>query len=360
MGCQIMSILFKLNLITKTILFWIVTEQNDTNCWFYDDLSLEFNWTLAYATTPSTDTGPDGDHTFILSNDPSVQGHFKFIEASRPRLAGDRARLLSNPIIPHHGGQCFSFFYHMYGSSTGTLRIQLTYNSGKSFTKLWEMSGPQGNQWKGEKFTINANGTYQLAIEGERGSSFKGDIGIDDITLYTEPCPAVFFECDFEHFNWCGLENDHSDDFDWTWLYGATKSANTGPKYDHTMKRKQNGHYMYIEASTPRMQGEKAILKTPKFAQVQLACLKFWYHMKGTGIGSLSVYEAHDERHTITKTLLWTKTAEQGPNWLKAQVEMTTSNDFQILFEGTRGSDYNGDIAIDDIILQRGRCINNL
>ena len=43
-------------------------EQNDTDCWFYDDLSVEFNWTLAYATTPSTDTGPTGDHTFLLSN----------------------------------------------------------------------------------------------------------------------------------------------------------------------------------------------------------------------------------------------------------------------------------------------------
>lgn len=28
------------------------------------------------------------------------------------------------------------------------------------------------------------------------------------------------------------------------------------------------------------MEGDKAVLKTPKFAQVQLACLKFWYHMK--------------------------------------------------------------------------------
>lgn len=340
-------------------------EQNDTDCWFYDDLSVEFNWTLAYATTPSTDTGPTGDHTFLLSNDPPVQGHFKFIEASRPRIAGDRARLLSNPIIPYSGGQCFSFFYHMYGSGTGSLQVLLTYDNGKNFKKLWKMSGQQGNQWKNEKLTINATGTYQLAIEGIRGNSFKGDIGIDDITLYTEPCPSVFFKCNFEHFNWCGCENDHSDDFDWTWEYGATKSASTGPKYDHTLKSKQNGHYMYIEASTPRMDGDKAVLKTPKFAQVQLACLKFWYHMKGSGIGSLSVYESSDVTksstlHSTKKTLLWTKTAEQGPNWLKAQIEFSTTDDFQIMFSGTRGNDYNGDIAIDDIIIHRGHCINNL
>ena len=49
-----------------------------------------------------------------------------------------------------------------------------------------------------------------------------------------------------------------------------------------------------------------------------------------------------------------------GPNWLKAQVEFSTTDDFQIMFSGTRGSDYNGDIAIDDIILHRGHCINNL
>ena len=52
-----------------------------------------------------------------------------YIETSRPRLEGEKARLLSpvfsiapkNPYGPTNTAYCFSFFYHMYGQHIGEM-----------------------------------------------------------------------------------------------------------------------------------------------------------------------------------------------------------------------------------------------
>ena len=42
-------------------------------------------------------------------------GQFAFIEASRPRVMGDKA-ILQSPIFSTLSHVCFSMWYHMYGS----------------------------------------------------------------------------------------------------------------------------------------------------------------------------------------------------------------------------------------------------
>lgn len=57
----------------------------------------------------------------------SFKGFYMYIETSRPRLEGEKARLLSpvfsiapkNPYGPTNTAYCFSFFYHMYGQHIG-------------------------------------------------------------------------------------------------------------------------------------------------------------------------------------------------------------------------------------------------
>ena len=48
---------------------------------------------------------------------------------------------------------------------------------------------------------------------------------------------------------------------------------------------------MFIEASTPRRLGDKARLISQMFKNVptQGKCVKFWYHMYGSDIGTLNV-----------------------------------------------------------------------
>ena len=54
------------------------------------------------------------------------------------------------------------------------------------------------------------------------------------------------------------MQQDKSggDDFDWSLRSGATPSSETGPRYGAG----GSGFYIYIEASNPRIEGDKARL----------------------------------------------------------------------------------------------------
>ena len=75
------------------------------------------------------------------------------------------------------------------------------------------------------------------------------------------------------------------------------------------------GNYVYIETSSPRIQGEKAYLVSQQVSGVQ--CVKFSYHMNGSQIGSLKVYQ-----NTGVLKEVFTKSGSQGNQWKKAQVQV--------------------------------------
>lgn len=66
-----------------------------------------------------------------------------YIETSRPRHRGDRARLVSSP-FPQTVSSCLSFYYHMYGSTIGSLRIYQANVGPPASTKL--LFSKLGNQ----------------------------------------------------------------------------------------------------------------------------------------------------------------------------------------------------------------------
>lgn len=70
-------------------------------------------------------------------------------------------------------------------------------------------------------------------FEGRRGSSWAGDIALDDISMQDGQCPTQL-QCSFEDPKLCGWKNIHGDNFDWTRANGYTASIGTGPPFDHT------------------------------------------------------------------------------------------------------------------------------
>ena len=70
-------------------------------------------------------------------------------------------------------------------------------------------------------------------FEGITGSSYQGDIAIDDISMTPGPCPGIG-SCDFET-DTCGWIQRRDDVFDWTRRSGPTPSSSTGPTVDHTL-----------------------------------------------------------------------------------------------------------------------------
>uniref|UniRef100_A0A669ELE5 MAM domain containing glycosylphosphatidylinositol anchor 1 n=1 Tax=Oreochromis niloticus TaxID=8128 RepID=A0A669ELE5_ORENI len=181
---------------------------------------------------------------------------------------------------------------------------------------------------------------------------------------YTYPRPSDHV-CGFEDERICGFSQDRSDIFDWTRQNHLTqnpkRSANTGPDTDRSGTKE--GYYMYIEASRPRTQGDKALLLSPLFNITSSKgpkgrvpyCVSFYYHMKGKHIGTLNVYLRVRSIASVDRAM-WTKSGHQGPDWKKAFFDVTPSGPFQIVFEGIRGSGFEGDIAIDDVSITRGEC----
>ena len=114
------------------------------------------------------------------------------------------------------------------------------------------------------------------------------------------------------------------------------------------------GHYVYIEASSPRKSGEKARLHSEILPAGPAMCLSFWYHMHGTGMGTLTVYKQPAQDNGLMDSM-WEVSGEQGNRWKQAFVSIGSSvSQYMIVFEGVVGNSYLSDIAIDDILYQRG------
>ena len=84
-----------------------------------------------------------------------------------------------------------------------------------------------------------------------------------------------------------------------------------GPFSDHTSGR---GTYLYIETSPPRQAGDAATLRYDFPLMVKEGCFSMYYHMYGSGIGSLNV-STQDQN-------LWSLVGEQGNRWQQAFVSI--------------------------------------
>ncbi|KAG8199603.1 hypothetical protein JTE90_009439 [Oedothorax gibbosus] len=158
-------------------------------CGWSHDPTHDFDWKRNQFATPSghVRTGPTADHTF----GPGKGGFYLYIEASSPRKVNDTARLFS-PVYPsEYSDGCFVFWYHMFGSQTGGLRVYVKPESHvfQELLPTWAEYGDQGNRWLQGNVTIpHFNENFQIVIEGIRGSGYISDTAIDDVRLFTEDC----------------------------------------------------------------------------------------------------------------------------------------------------------------------------
>eukprot|EP00117_Sycon_ciliatum_P026613 scpid90923/ scgid4582/ MAM and LDL-receptor class A domain-containing protein C10orf112 len=146
-----------------------------------------------------------------------------------------------------------------------------------------------------------------------------------------------------------------NDDFNWKRNTSTTTTWYTGPSSDHTYGNK-SGHYFYIEDHDGK-NGDTATLRSPLLMSTDLeqeCYLQFWYNMRGSNIGSLSVY-LRDQGAT-TGSLLWQRSGDQctSTSWRLgiARLKRSNAKNFYLLFQGKtvyKAIGNTGDIAIDDI-----------
>lgn len=177
---------------------WTTTPSGTTSA---------YRWNTNKGTTPSNDTGPSVDQSLGNSN-----GVYIFSEATNSS-SGDIAELISPCLdVPASSSNpSVSFYYHMYGSGMGTLHIDL--NDGNTWIN--DITSPIVGQqhtsssapWSENTFDISSykGSTIQIRFRAERGSSFRSDMGIDNLQL------LELFPLPVELVKFNGSENDKGE-----------------------------------------------------------------------------------------------------------------------------------------------------
>ncbi len=155
-----------------------------------------------------------------------------------------------------------------------------------------------------------------------------------------------------------GWSNLTGDNLDWFVDDNGTNGGNmailTGPVGDHTTNN-TSGKYMYVEAGNSGATPSKvATLQSNCYniASLTTPYLTFWYHMRGSQMGSLAVDLLVNGSVTSN---VWTQSGDQGLKWKQGWLNLAPysgSTDLRIRFRATTGSGALSDIAIDDVVVR--------
>ncbi|XP_015919667.2 uncharacterized protein [Parasteatoda tepidariorum] len=197
-------------------------------------------------------------------------------------------------------------------------------------------------------------------LEGPAALYCDGRTWTSDVPTCEVAITNASLSCDFEDPDLCGWSQDPTHDFDWKRNQFSTPSghAGTGPSYDHTFGSGKGGFYLYQEVSSPRKPNDISRLFSPVYSEHKSGgCFLFWYHMYGSTIGGLKVYVKPQSHVFGEMSATWELYGDQGDMWRRANISIPRfAENFQIVIEGIRGSNYIGDTAIDDVYLSTTPC----
>ena len=152
--------------------------------------------------------------------------------------------------------------------------------------------------------------------------------------------------------NWTNITGD---DLDWWVDNNGTPTANTGPITDRTFNNTTaNGKYMYVESSgAANTPGKVAILQSPCYNLTGLSTpyLTFWYHMRGSQMGTLYV---DISVNGVVTTNLWSISGQQGLYWKQGWLSLAAyagQANVRVRFRVVTGSGELSDLALDDVFV---------
>ncbi len=146
-------------------------------------------WITDVGGTSSSSTGPSVDF-----NPGTSGGKYIYYETSSPCYSNVTAIMYSPTLdLSAVTGMNMVFANHMYGSSMGTMSVDVSTDGGSTWTTgVWTKSGDQGDVWSQD--TVNLTPFVGFAnvivrIAGTSTSSFTSDMAVDDFTFYV-PLPV--------------------------------------------------------------------------------------------------------------------------------------------------------------------------
>jgi|GEM_PF-525222 len=283
----------------------------------------------------------------------------------------DCAGLAANPSIRIQNSGVgpasnFTVYYQVDGGTVQSDMIAATLPSGAA--EDYDFSTATG---------ISGAGTYTIKawVEFAGDGNADNDTAMTTVTIYPSTVESLPYTQTFDNFStcstawgcseisctleegWYNLPNDDVDNgdlIDFRTDANGTGTNSTGPPSDHTSG---SGNYLYLEGSGNSGGGctnQEAVVLSPciDLAGTNQAELRFWYHMYGSGMGSLNVdIFANGEWH---QNIMPTLEGDLGNNWLEAVVALDnyTGGIVTLRFRAMTGGGFRTDLAIDDISVE--------
>ncbi len=181
---------FEIKAPVSTSLPYSESFNTDLGIWV-QSTSDHIDWVRHTSGTPSSGTGPSG----------AQEGtHYLYIEDTDDGGSGtDEAVIEAEFNLSAVSLAELSFYYHMYGSTTNALHVDISSNGGQSWNNsVWSKSGQQhtsnSNAWTKASIDLTSykNISTKIRIRAIASTSYQGDIAIDNITLI-EPPPIVVY-----------------------------------------------------------------------------------------------------------------------------------------------------------------------
>ena len=154
-------------------------------------------------------------------------------------------------------------------------------------------------------------------------------------------------------------ENQSGDDADWDILSGGTPSSGTGPFYD---ANDWDGRYIYLEASGCDNKTASVVTPLFDFSELQSPELRFWTHMRGADMGTLTVQISTDGGASWSSDI-FSVSGDHGESWNEHIVDLSAyagQSSVQIRFTGQTGSSYLSDMALDNVLVQEATGITSV
>ncbi|XP_051040804.1 apical endosomal glycoprotein [Phodopus roborovskii] len=294
--------------------------------------------------------GPWTDHTTE-----TAQGHYMVVDTSPSVLPkGHVASLTSEEHQPLTQPACLTFWYHLSLHNPGTLRVHVEESTRRQELSI---SARGGFTWRLGSVNVQAEQAWRLVFEAVAAGVEHSYMALDDLLLRDGPC-AQPGSCDFESglCGWSHLARPSLGGYSWDWSSAATPSRYPMPTVDHTLGT-EAGHFAFFETSMLGPGGRAAWLRSEPLPATTASCLRFWYYA-----GFPEHFYKGELRVLLSCTqgqlAVWEQGSHLRHQWVQVQIELSNSEEFQIVFEATLGGQPAlGPIALDDVEYLAGqRC----
>ena len=341
----------------------ICTFEDSKGCGFSQEQEDLSDWTIGSFVDDPSGSSPPADHT-----SGGQTGRTVYYQNAKSDNTSFDAHIRS-PQYPPMAEACVSFWYYMWSDEYQEdmeFSVSLDIIEDPEYS-LWSRRGWIKQGWVRGTIDLLTEQDAQIVFRA-RGKNIlnkKFTIAFDDYEIDTQNfCGKMDNNvgCDFETGDTCKWSNSEDDDMDWVLGSAGTDTSDTGPNSDHTTQTKY-GHYLYIAEKSTATRNKYAILESPVVdvtAQIQPACLTFWYHMYGVDIGTLLVNKVN----TISQeqTQVFSKFASQGNNWRLGEVQIDPNDAEAYLYlqmVAVTNDGVRGEIALDDIYIFDGPCTHS-